>query len=211
MKGLLMKDWLVLWRKNKIIIFILFSSVVVSPFLGSHFYLILAFPIAFTFTGMLSVTTISFDEQSKWEQYAITMPYSRKELVLSKFVFIIIALSVISLLSFFAWAILIIFHGNNAIDIEILMILLMVSISIGLVLPAINLPLVIKLGAEKGRTVTIISAILIVIFWFDFLITSNIFSPILARINIALLPILALALLGVSAFISLKIYEKREL
>ncbi len=211
MKGLLMKDWLVLWRKNKLILFILFSSVVVSPFLGSHFFLILAFPIAFTFTGMLSITTISFDEQSKWEQYAITMPYSRKELVLSKFVFIIIALSVISLISFFTWTILIIFHGNRIIDTQILVSLLMISISVGLVLPAINLPLVIKLGAEKGRAVTIISAVLIVLFWFDFLITPNVFAPIFARINIVLFPIFALALLGVSAFISLKIYEKREL
>ena len=39
--------------------------------------------------AMMVVTTFSFDENAKWEKYAMIMPISRKDLVLSKFVILL--------------------------------------------------------------------------------------------------------------------------
>lgn len=206
MKGLLMKDWLVLWRKNKMMIFILVSYVILSSFFDGYFFS----TFAFAFTGMLAVTTMTFDEQSKWEQYAITMPYSRRDLVFSKFVFIIIALAIMALLSLLFWIISAVVQGE-AVNMKEYLELLMIFVSIGLILPAINLPIAMKLGVEKGRFVTIITTVLVATLGNDPQIMSYSFLPSLTRINAVVLPILAFVLLGVSAFISLKVYERREL
>ena len=37
--------------------------------------------------AMMPVTAFSFDEKAKWDKYALSMPVSRRDLVLSKYIF----------------------------------------------------------------------------------------------------------------------------
>ena len=82
MKGLLMKDLLNLKRQGGIILLVLamyglfaFSSGM-SEVLGS---------MICVFGAMLPVTALAYDERAKWDKYALTMPVTRRQMVLSKY------------------------------------------------------------------------------------------------------------------------------
>lgn len=107
--------------------------------------------------GMISLSTFSYDEMSKSNRYILTLPVTRKEIVLEKYILAIGATILGSLLGF----VLTLLIGNmmnyvrpdNVIDINIDTLL---STSIGglfgvSVIQAIQIPSIFKWGAEKGR------------------------------------------------------------
>ena len=107
--------------------------------------------------GMISLSTFSYDEMAKSNRYILTLPVTRKEIVLEKYILAIGATILGSLLGF----VLTLLIGNmmnyvrpdNMIDINIDTLL---STSIGglfgvSVIQAIQIPSIFKWGAEKGR------------------------------------------------------------
>ena len=74
MKGLLLKDMYELIKQCKFIL--LFCVVYVFLSYTESGYFFLAFSIIFF--SLLPTTIMALDERSKWESYAITMPYTRK-------------------------------------------------------------------------------------------------------------------------------------
>lgn len=78
MRALLMKDFYVLFKQMKLFfVMILFFSLIPNQNMASF---------AAVYAGMLPFSALAYDEQSKWDQLAVTMPYSRRDLVLSKYV-----------------------------------------------------------------------------------------------------------------------------
>lgn len=77
MRALLMKDWFVLWRRMRF--FLVF--IVVMAAVPSSFYC--TFVVAWA--SMLPFTAVGYDEQCKWDKLAAMMPYSKRDLVLSKY------------------------------------------------------------------------------------------------------------------------------
>ena len=107
--------------------------------------------------GMISLSTFSYDEMAKSNRYILTLPVTRKEIVLEKYILAIGATILGSLLGF----VLTLLIGNimnyvrpdNVIDINIDTLL---STSIGglfgvSLIQAIQIPSIFKWGAEKGR------------------------------------------------------------
>ena len=107
--------------------------------------------------GMISLSTFSYDEMAKSNRYILTLPVTRKEIVLEKYILAIGATILGSLLGF----VLTLLIGNimnyvrpdNVIDINIDTLL---ATTIGglfgvSLIQAIQIPSIFKWGAEKGR------------------------------------------------------------
>ena len=77
MKALLMKDCYVLWKQMRIFILILLVFCLFNGSFGNLFVVIWA--------SMMPYTAMAYDERSKWNQLAAMMPYSVRDIVLSKY------------------------------------------------------------------------------------------------------------------------------
>lgn len=85
MKGLILKD--LYYIKNNIKLVLLMMVFWALLYLRSNTYVQGLALICFIL-GMLSIGTITVDERGNWNKYALTMPISRKKLILEKYLFI---------------------------------------------------------------------------------------------------------------------------
>jgi hypothetical protein len=151
MSGLILKDILNLKKYMKqmgiILIVYLFMSI---SFKNPN---LIVFMMVFV-TTMLIVTSMAYDESTKWDKYALTMPITKKDLVKSKYVLLVLlALSggVISLISAF---ILSKFIGVS--DYEEMLLTSAGVVLASLFLFSIIIPIIFKMGTEKTRIIMII-------------------------------------------------------
>ena len=79
MKALLIKDLYVVNKQLRLYLLILVVFIAFNRDFGSIFL-----PV---WCSMLPYTSIAYDEQSKWDTLAGMMPYSIRDLVLSKYIF----------------------------------------------------------------------------------------------------------------------------
>ena len=77
MRALLMKDCFVLWKQLRLYVVLMLIFTVVNGAFGNVFIVIWA--------AMLPYTAMAYDERSKWDQMAAMMPYSIRDIVLSKY------------------------------------------------------------------------------------------------------------------------------
>ena len=89
MKGLLLKDFYMAMKycRAYVVIAVVFSLLSIW---GNTSFL-LAYPVLLA--SVIPVNLISYDEKSRWQQYCETMPYTRKQVVDSKYLmsFLLIA------------------------------------------------------------------------------------------------------------------------
>jgi len=146
MKGLLLKDFYTLLKQLKLyLVFIVILSVIPSMNMTS---------IGIVYAAMLPITVIAFDERSKWDQLAVMMPYTRNELVLSKFLIGYIAVAVTCLISLGIQVIIGAVNGQPLTMEQMLTVVL--TAFAGVILLAIYLPFVFWLGVERGRIVFLV-------------------------------------------------------
>ena len=82
MKALLYKDFLVLWKQMKFVIFMV-AIFCMMPDTGLSLN---AFFVAYS--GLIvPVTLFAYDERAKWDSLAAMMPFSTRDMVLSRYVF----------------------------------------------------------------------------------------------------------------------------
>lgn len=175
--------------------------------------------------GMISLSTFSYDEMAKSNRYILTLPVTRKEIVLEKYILAIGATILGSLLGF----VLTLLIGNmmnyvrpdNVIDINIDTLL---STSIGglfgvSVIQAIQIPSIFKWGAEKGRIQMFIVLFVIALIGagVGFLIKESGLSVDIEKLENTLksfgwiiLVILSFIIYFISYKVSYKIYKNKE-
>ena len=137
MKGLLLKDWYVLWGGAKRLLFLIALYIVIGEFsagIGSVGVLLCA---------MLPTSCMSYDERSRWDRYALSMPLSAKDLVVSKYL-----LGYLSLLAGAALKLIVMLlpFGNGG-DFASLALLLAAT----LLYIAVQFPILFRFGIESGR------------------------------------------------------------
>ena len=143
MKGLLKKEWYVLWNKPILILIplVLFISMgIISKNIFSFLYLPLYF-------GVLPVSLITTDETSRWERFALGMPYSRKALVTAKYLMSVLLILGGAVLT----AVLMLFVLQNSITVPQFMLLIAAILACSLILPSVLLPLNLQFGTAKAR------------------------------------------------------------
>lgn len=165
-KGLLKKDLYNLASyKTPLVMMVLFCSMAIigteAVYWGSV--------VTGVIVGMISLSTFSYDEMAKSNRYVLTLPVTRKEIVLEKYILAVGATVLGSLLGF----ILTLLIGNlmnyvrpdNIIDINLDTLL---STSLGglfgvSLIQAIQIPSIFKWGAEKGRIQMLIGIFALVV------------------------------------------------
>lgn len=157
---------------------------------------------------ILTGINAGYDSQSKFEQMAFSMPVKKRDYVLSK-LFLATAFGLLGAVSIF---ILLGIHGQISLENRLLVSALTLVISI--LFSAIQLPFVLKYGAEKGRLIFVITYLLA----FG---ASSLFKGKLSRaleilqaqsflvIGVGVV-LIGLALIVLSTKISIGIMEKKE-
>ena len=152
MKGLLLKDFYVTVRVGwYFAIFLVFwpllllagappTMVIFACFMGS----------------MLPATLTAYDERDKWPKYADTLPYTRKQLVTAKYIYGIIAIGIVIILSAVSMAINTLFIQEDNILTFGEMVFWCSVYLLGGAVTSLMHPFIFWLGAEKGRFVYMI-------------------------------------------------------
>ena len=148
-KGLMIKDLLQLKSYKKTLLVFMFVFIA-SAMAQEHTRNVLAIMITLGF-GMFSIATFSYDEMAKADRYILTLPLTRKEVILAKYA-LVIASTVIGAI----FGILITILLNYAIQKQIPDIGEIIGVGIGGIfgvgtVQAIQIPCIYKFGAEKGR------------------------------------------------------------
>lgn len=205
MKGLILKDLLNLKSTFKMLgVMMLFFAVVFIP-QGNSFI----FGIIILMFAMMVVTTISYDDLAKWDAYALTMPVTRKEMVLSKYLVMAILNTLGAVLSLIVGVVGSVIMGQSF-DLEILAIIGAIYL-IALIFGSVIIPLIYKFGTEKARLMLILCALLptaLMLLAEQF----NVPLPTTGNPWIYLILLIGFSVTGVilSYLITLKIYSQKE-
>lgn len=194
MKALILKDFYVLWKQMRLIVLILVGMSVVGGAFNSIFVVI--------WCSMLPYTAIAYDERSHWNHLAAMMPYSRQNLVLSKYVLGWLCMAASAVVSLALQAAVSLFgHGGPELS------SMLVSIFVGLISLAVTMPLIFHFGVERGRMI-----FMIVIF--GVAIAGGIAADIMEEIRFLSLPLMSLLFLAavvvtvISIPLSMKFYNQ---
>lgn len=149
-KGLIIKDILQLktYKKTLIIFIVIFTLTSISREGGIGNMLAIMLTLGF---GMFSMASFNYDELNKADRYILTLPLTKKGVVLSKYI-LVIGSTVIGNIIGITLGVVLTFAINKQVpNIEEL-----ISVGLGSVLgigiiEAIQIPCVYKWGAEKGR------------------------------------------------------------
>lgn len=211
MKGLILKDLLNLKGNIKfILLFIIMFGFMsslgdgnVNNFIG----------VIIVLCTTMIVSTFSYDDLNKWDNYVLTMPISRNDIVLSKYLTMLI-FSFIGVLVSLIVSVTIGYFKNTLILNETLLINALI-LSISVCFGSLILPLIYKFGTERARLLMILCFLVPTLALLVFKsILENISSPISIEIILNTLvyslPFVAILLFVISYFISSKIYSKKE-
>ena len=201
MKALIIKDTYVIWRQMKyFLILILIFSALPSGFNNAF---------AVIYTSMLPYTALAYDERSKWDQLAAMMPYSTRDAVLSKYVFGWLCIGGAAVLSGLLQMAL-----SLVVDRVFLPGVMVLSVLGAVCILAISLPLMFRMGVEKGRLAMFLVIFLVcgaagaIAHIAESVGSGTVFAfqgPILVVLLIA-----ALLLTAVSVPLSMRFYTKRQ-
>lgn len=150
MKGLLLKDFYVLLKQMKIFL-------VIIPVMALFGGMSLA-AFAIIMGSLLPMTAIAYDERSKWDELAAMMPFSKNDIVLSKYLLGYLAIfSTTSLVIIGSIVSKIANFSDQGVQTNVILFSLLGS----LIFIAINNPILLRFGSEKGRFVYIIGMAII--------------------------------------------------
>ena len=208
MKGILLKDWYMTKKYCRAYLLIAVVFVAVSFFSDGDMF--------FTFypcllCGMIPVNLLAYDERSRWIQYSETLPYSRAQIVSSKYLIGLMAQMAMLLVTGIVQGIRMSIGGTLRLDEFSMLMLLMLIIST--LSPSICLPFVFKLGVEKGR---IAYYLMVGMVCAGSVIASSVFrggleTEIRPNAVLAIVAAAGIALYALSWYLSVKFYQAREI
>lgn len=203
MKGLLLKDFFMMKKYCRAVLFIVIIFLGMSC-LGSENIFFAFYPVLIA--SVIPVTLISYDEKEKWNLYCATLPYSRGAIVSAKYLVGLLSGIVILILSVGVQVLQMIYHGTFTWT--NLWGILSSLLSMTLVGPTILLPVIFKYGVEKGRIVYYITiGVICAIGAF-----STQMVEVLSDINLPLVMSgIVILLFAGSWLLSIAVYRRKEL
>lgn len=218
-KGLIIKDILQLksYKRTLIIFIVIFTLTSISQESNTMAILIIMLTLGF---GMFSMASFNYDEFNKADRYILTLPLTKKEVVLSKYILVIFSTILGSIIGVVLGLILSSMFYKQLPDIkELISVGLGGILGIGIV-EGIQIPCVYKWGAEKGRIqmfiITALVALLVggVIYIGENtniqLSTNNILNILSTFLPIILIT-LTIIVYYISYKVAYKIYSRKEI
>ncbi len=206
MKGLLLKDLYGLQKYAKTLaVMMLFYGFLGAAndnpsFISGMIILVFA---------MLSLTTFSYDEAAHWNQFALSLPVSRKKIILSKYILCIILTLTGGTVSLALTSVISILKRTYVLT-NILVLTYGICL-IALIMMSVLFPLLYKFGVEKARLMMIL--VFLIPFGIVMLLNYlNIPMPGEAALKMTLYfsPLIVALVMGLSYFISCKIFADKE-
>ena len=158
------------------------------------------------FISVLPGTALAYDEQSKWDQMAVMMPYSVRQLVVSKYL--------LGLLCFVVGILLLCVQrivAGTLFSAETVSVFCTAMLTV-LLLQALTLPLSIRFGVEKSRILLLVVVALVFVALYGFEKIQGI--PELQETSGAapfLVPLLAVAVFYLASIaVSIRFYRRRH-
>ena len=142
MKGLMKKEFLMLWRASRAfglicVVFIAMSAI------SQDNIIFLFMPIMIS--GLLPSTLLSYDERCKWQEFSGALPVSRAQLVSAKYLLGLGCMTLILLVTLIVHLIVRRFPPQTLLS------MLGAIYGLSLFISAVSLPMMFKFGVEKGR------------------------------------------------------------
>lgn len=142
MKGLMKKEFLMLWRASRAfglicVVFIAMSAI------SQDNIIFLFMPIMIS--GLLPSTLLSYDERCKWQEFSGALPVSRAQLVSAKYLLGLGCMTVVLVVTVVVHLIV------RRYPTEMLLTMLGGVYGLALFISAVSLPMMFKFGVEKGR------------------------------------------------------------
>lgn len=212
MKGLILKDFLNLRKYSRTVLLVIGFYLLFSLMMDSISFLTGMIVLLMTMTA---VTSFSYDDMAKWNVYALTLPVSRRDMVLSKYILaLLLALggSLISLLFGVGFA----FYRHQQLDEQF--IIIAVVFGVALVFISILFPLIYRYGVEKSRMFMMIifaapTAAFVILSNTGFVMSAGEITRWEQIIHslLWLVPVAVAALFWISYLISYRIYMKKDI
>lgn len=208
MKGMILKDLYLSWKYYKPYLLISLFFIVISFWTDNNIFM-LCYPLMFV--GMIPMGLQNMDESYKWDMYCGSLPVTKRQMVSQKYMIGLLFTLPVSMLTLLAKALEMVINGDF--QWAVLGMLALVSWILGLMTSALSLPLLFKFGSEKGRVAQYL--IIGVVCGLSALVgirTSGKmpgFSGDAGALLVMLL--LPLGLYVGSWWLSVKVYEKREI
>lgn len=140
MSALILKDYYVIFRQMRIfLLLVLVFSCIPGAFYSTF---------AVVYASMLPYTALAYDERSHWDQMAAMMPYSDRDLVLSKYVFGWLSTAAAAAASFVLQTVLVaVWPGAEGPSVPVILL----SVCVAVCILDITLPMMFRFGVEKAR------------------------------------------------------------
>lgn len=205
MKALLLKDFYTLVKQMKFFLIVIVFFSFLPGYSTSSFALVYA--------AMMPISALAYDERCKWDSLAVMMPYKIKSIVFGKYILGYITLGGVFIITVISQNLFSVIKGTSY-DFEG-MVSVFITANIALLIQAFNLPVMFKIGVEKGRLAFFAGIAILVMsgiffgaklkesFSISFIETSP--APFLLGIAI-----IAIGANLLSIRISTRIYEKRD-
>lgn len=209
MKSLILKDCYNIGHNAKtMVVLLLFLGVVSMPASGVVGFIVLSAVLC----SMMLVTTFTFDETSKWTRYAMIMPVTKNELVLSKYLVLLLFTTIGVALGGCVGLISGLILKN--VDFMTTVTAVLVALATAVVMGGISVPLLFHYGAEKARMLIIVSFSIPALLYVAVIKIAAFFHITISQNAIMLLlyvsPVLLIIMLYLSYRISCRIFAKKE-
>lgn len=153
MKGLLIKDFSYLLENIKLYVGASIFFIVVFTLRGMGSIGIMGVLMFNAF--VLALNSFSFDEQNNWNKYALTMPLNRSDIVLGKYLYALLSVGVIMVITYVLTIVTGIINGEVGVELKNVALASIIVASIVIVFMSIIFPIIFKLGMEKARMLMI--------------------------------------------------------
>lgn len=202
MKAMILKDLLCLKHQAKSVLLVLLVWLVISVATSNAQFFS---ALGILYIVMLPMTTLSYDERASWDRRALTMPVTRAQVVLSRYVTALLAgLFICAVVA----AVIGVMDGPEHMPLSLGFYLL------GVFMLSLGMPLMLWLGVEKAR---ILVALCYLVPFCLLLLSEKLGLDVVGFLSGLSRPTLVLtaviAVLGVpaaSALLSVAIYKKKE-
>ena len=217
MKGLIIKDLCVIKNQMRSLLLILVFFVFISIINKDATFILFLVPF---YMIMILITTFSYDEFNKWECYCNSLPLSRKEIVKAKYLLFNATSLIVLILGILASFIIPNFIENTTFE-SIYASIIGVAFGICLVI-SLLIPFYYKFASQKARimlflTITILALIIGIITSLDIFNNVELMNIINSLNNLSLgmftllLIIVTVIIMTISYYISVRIYNNKEL
>ena len=201
MKGLILKDLYMIKKYCMMLILMVIIFAVVSAVNDGAIFTV--YPVMLA--GLVPSTLIAYEERAKWDVYSSILPVKKSDIVIEKYIVSLGGILGAVILVCAAHSVKLAAAG--VFSLSALFSFSVVLISVSMIGPVIVLPFTFGLGLEKGRLVYYFAVGAVCAMA---VIMSSVELPSISIPSIIVLLFDAAVVAG-SAFVSVKLYEKREL